>query len=175
MGKASKDLERLEQSVKEITLVIDSELKRLGGKRNFNSTYPLSQFISKANYLVELGRDLWRIVNLQESSIPSGYREYPYRVVDERGYFILYSEDFCKWISEHRYVLSLHLGRKLESTEIVHHKDHDKLNNKIDNLLIMSRHDHSSYHGKRKDIMGAGVGGVVQERDKSVGWSSSGV
>lgn len=39
---------------------------------------------------------------------------------------------------EHRYIMEQHLGRKLLPTEIIHHKDGNKLNNTIDNLEIMS-------------------------------------
>lgn len=44
-----------------------------------------------------------------------------------------------------------HLGRKLLPTEIVHHKDHNKLNNDISNLELFSSHrDHVIQH--RKDL-----------------------
>ena len=46
----------------------------------------------------------------------------------------------------HRYVMEQHLGRKLRSDEIVHHKDEDKLNNDISNLEIMDRAQHASHH-----------------------------
>lgn len=46
----------------------------------------------------------------------------------------------------HRYVMEQHLGRKLRSDEIVHHKDEDKQNNDISNLEIMTRSQHASHH-----------------------------
>lgn len=39
-----------------------------------------------------------------------------------------------------------HLGRKLDSSEIVHHKDGNKRNNNISNLEIMSRSEHGKLH-----------------------------
>jgi hypothetical protein len=50
---------------------------------------------------------------------------------------------------EHRYVMELHLGRKLLPTEVVHHKDGDVANNVIDNLeLISSQAEHMAEHRK---------------------------
>jgi len=37
-------------------------------------------------------------------------------------------------------------GRKLSRDEIVHHKDHNKLNNTLDNLEIISRSNHANHH-----------------------------
>jgi len=37
---------------------------------------------------------------------------------------------------------------------IVHHKDHDKLNNRIENLEAMSRQQHMAEHGNRRTIDG---------------------
>ena len=39
-----------------------------------------------------------------------------------------------------------HLGRKLRSDEIVHHKDGNKLNNSIDNLELLTRAEHINLH-----------------------------
>ena len=54
-------------------------------------------------------------------------------------------------ISEHRKVMEEHLGRKLLSSEIVHHKDGDKTNNDISNLVLTNRTNHINEH--RKDLM----------------------
>lgn len=46
----------------------------------------------------------------------------------------------------HRDVIEKHLGRKLASDEIVHHRDHNKLNNSIENLQLMTASEHAAYH-----------------------------
>ena len=38
------------------------------------------------------------------------------------------------------------LGRALRQDEIVHHKDGNKLNNSIDNLVVMTRSEHAHEH-----------------------------
>lgn len=47
---------------------------------------------------------------------------------------------------QHRVVMERTLGRKLLSTEIVHHKDHNKTNNHPDNLCVMTRAEHLKHH-----------------------------
>jgi len=44
--------------------------------------------------------------------------------------------DWKKPVLEHRYVMSVHLNRKLFTNEIVHHKDGNKKNNSISNLEL---------------------------------------
>lgn len=50
------------------------------------------------------------------------------------------------WPKEHRYIMEQHLGRKLNSKEVVHHKDGNPLNNNIDNLEVMAWGDHMRLH-----------------------------
>lgn len=51
-------------------------------------------------------------------------------------------------VYEHRYVMSLHLGRWLERDEVVHHKDEDKTNNSLDNLELTNASEHTKIHAK---------------------------
>lgn len=48
---------------------------------------------------------------------------------------------------EHRIIMAQLLGRPLRRDEIVHHKDHDGLNNSPDNLELMSQAEHRRQHG----------------------------
>lgn len=48
----------------------------------------------------------------------------------------------------HRVVMEKHLGRKLTSKEVAHHKDGNTENNDIKNLELMSLSEHSAMHMK---------------------------
>jgi hypothetical protein len=58
-----------------------------------------------------------------------------------------------KTIDEHRLVMERHVGRKLSFNEVVHHKDGNGRNNKIENLEIRSRSNHTKMHIKKGDII----------------------
>ncbi|MDD4376452.1 MAG: HNH endonuclease [Clostridia bacterium] len=50
-------------------------------------------------------------------------------------------------MDEHRYIMERHLGRKLDFNEVVHHINGDTYDNRIENLELKSRSDHSREHG----------------------------
>lgn len=82
--------------------------------------------------------------------------------VDGKGYTkrnINLVEDYIQimcdksgWVLEHRYQMALYLGRPLASSEIVHHKDHDKTNNDISNLEMTTRGEHMRKHESWKTM-----------------------
>ena len=54
------------------------------------------------------------------------------------------------WTKEHILVMERHLGRKLKNGEIVHHIDHNRSNNKIENLILC---DSALNHKTADDIL----------------------
>lgn len=53
-------------------------------------------------------------------------------------------------VLQHRWVMEQHLGRKLQTDEIVHHINHDGYDNRIENLQLMTSSEHSRHHSTGK-------------------------
>ena len=74
------------------------------------------------------------------------------------GYWIVYvpehygcmrAKNYNGWEYEHRYVMEIELGRKLGRFEVVHHKNGNKLDNRLENLKLMTLDEHTSMHSNK--------------------------
>jgi len=50
---------------------------------------------------------------------------------------------------EHRVIMEEHLGRELDYNEVVHHINGDDKDNRLENLQLMSRSEHTKLHNPK--------------------------
>lgn len=50
------------------------------------------------------------------------------------------------YVLHHRIVMENHLGRLLNPDEVVHHKNHNKQDNRLDNLEVLTMVEHAKLH-----------------------------
>lgn len=69
-------------------------------------------------------------------------------------------------VPEHVYIMENFINRSLTKREIVHHKDFDRMNNNIENLILFSNHsNHNKYH-KYLERMGVYHLGLIKKKPK---------
>lgn len=83
----------------------------------------------------KLGAVSWKI----EKIVSKG--DYDYAVVKGHPKATKYG-----YVLHHRIVMENHLGRLLNKNEIVHHKNHNRKDNRIDNLEVMDATEHAKLH-----------------------------
>lgn len=70
-----------------------------------------------------------------------------YRVIYQPDHpSAMQSQNWLGYVYEHVVVASRSIGRQLLETEVVHHLDGDRSNNRISNLLVIDRGQHAKLH-----------------------------
>lgn len=87
----------------------------------------------------QMGAVNWKI----EKIVSKG--DYLYAVVKGHPNAIAYG-----YVLHHRVVMENHLGRLLKPNEIVHHENHDRKDNRIENLTVMDAREHAKLHGAER-------------------------
>lgn len=81
-------------------------------------------------------------------NLPTYYNRVAAKGWVHKGYRWLSTEE--GEVMEHRHLMQIHLGRTLHVDEIVHHRNGNKLDNRLDNLEVMARDVHTSHHRPRR-------------------------
>ena len=73
------------------------------------------------------------------------------KILTQSGYVKIYipahkNSDKNGYIREHRLIMEKKIGRFLKRSEHVHHINHIRTDNRIENLMIMSPSEHSKLH-----------------------------
>lgn len=79
---------------------------------------------------------------------PSSLPIFSERIRESKGYRYVQIKvaPSGRWPLKHRWIMEQHLGRKLKSSEVVHHIDGNTLNNAFENLKLMSDFCHKQLH-----------------------------
>lgn len=73
------------------------------------------------------------------------------RILDKFGYVLIHypehpDSDSQGYIREHRLAMEQSIGRRLEKDELVHHRNEQRDDNRIENLELISKGKHLSFH-----------------------------
>jgi len=67
------------------------------------------------------------------------------------GYVYIRDTERGRAVQEHRKIMELHIGRELNRNEVVHHKNRNKSDNRIENLeLLKNNSDHRKHHATKE-------------------------
>lgn len=71
----------------------------------------------------------------------------------EQGYVLIWNPNHPDnrrgYVKEHRIVIEKYLGRYLKKDEVVHHINGITTDNRLENLQLMTKYEHSKFHFKR--------------------------
>lgn len=134
-------------------------------KQSFNSKSPLSKYCSNSCRRMALGYTTRKGHHLSINTKHKSPDGYIFIKVAMTG------NAHVDWIFEHRHIIEQHIGRKLESSEVVHHIDGNPSNNLIENLQVITQSQHRREH--RCNVVSHCIIGTCKNKIRSRGLCST--
>lgn len=136
-------------------------LCRIGIPRRKGGT-PKGTKLSEERRRKLIGRKGWKMSDDQKRKISeanschyNGLNGYGHTKPQGTGYIKTYCPDHPRahkdgYVLLHTVVMERHLGRYLADDEVVHHINHDRADNRIENLMLMKKKEHMSMHMRER-------------------------
>lgn len=99
----------------------------------------------------KMGEEQKKMISERNSCNYNGLNGYGHVKKHCKGYILAYAPlhphaHADGYVMLHTVVMEQHIGRYLEKDEVVHHINHDRTDNRIENLKLMNKKEHASMH-----------------------------
>ena len=115
--------------------------------------------ISRAHKGKKLSEKQIQQIRENNSCNYNGLNGYGHTKKHNRGYILAYTPKHPRahkdgYVMLHTIIMERAIGRYLETDEVVHHKNHDRSDNRPENLELMKKREHMSMHMKERHERG---------------------
>ena len=113
--------------------------------------------ISRIHKGKKLTEEQRRKISERNSCDYNGLNGYGHTKDHNRGYVLAYAPKHPKahkdgYVMLHTVVMERAIGRYLNDNEVVHHENRNRKDNRLENLVLMNKHEHCSMHMKERHM-----------------------